>query len=60
MGAPLVSTSANFHGEPTTDNYEVVKENMGNYVDYIVEGSCGKYDQPSTIVDLVSGKNIRN
>ena len=32
---------------------------MGDMVDYIVEGPCGEQDQPSTIVDLISGKNIR-
>jgi L-threonylcarbamoyladenylate synthase len=59
LKAPLVSTSANFHGKPTINEYKIIREKMGDMVDYIVEGPCGEQDQPSTIVDLISGKNIR-
>ena len=59
LKAPLVSTSANLHGDPTINEYKMAREKMGDMVDYIVEGDCGEYDQPSTIIDLISGKSIR-
>ena len=59
LGAPLVSTSANLHGDPTINEYKIAREKMGDMVDYIIEGPCGEHDQPSTIIDLISGKRIR-
>ncbi|MBT5217224.1 MAG: tRNA threonylcarbamoyladenosine biosynthesis protein RimN, partial [Gammaproteobacteria bacterium] len=60
LGCPLVSTSANFHGDPTINEYKIVREKMGPMVDYIIDEPCGEYKKPSTIIDLVSGKSIRS
>ena len=59
LKAPLVSTSANLHGDPTINEYKIAREKMGDMVDYIIEGPCGEHHQPSTIIDLISGKSIR-
>ena len=59
LGFPIVSTSANLHGEqPCRSAYEV-QEIMGSQLDYIVFKKTGPFNNPSTIVDLSSGKTIR-
>ena len=56
---PIVSTSANLHGQNPCKSAEEVKKIMGSQLDYIVFKDTGPFNNPSTIVDLSSGKIIR-
>ena len=42
-------------------NYKskVLKKEFSEVLDYIVEGDCGRFSKPSTIIDIVTGKEIR-
>ena len=53
-GFPITATSANFSGGEEVTEVRYVKQD----VDYIVDGEC-KYKRPSTIVDLVNRKILR-
>jgi len=59
LGLPIVSTSANLHGENPCKSAEEVQKIMGSQLDYIVFKQTGPFNNPSTIVDLSSGKTIR-
>ena len=59
LGFPIVSTSANLHGEQPCRSADEVQEIMGSQLDYIVFKKTGPFNNPSTIVDLSSGKTIR-
>ena len=59
LGLPIVSTSANLHGEPPCRSADEVQKIMGSQLDYIVFKKTGPFNNPSTIVDLISGKTIR-
>jgi L-threonylcarbamoyladenylate synthase len=52
---PIVSTSANLHGEPDP----VTADEVSVDVDYLVDGGRAKYAGSSTIVDLHEYKIIR-
>ena len=56
---PIVSTSANLHGQSPCKSAAEVKKIMGSQLDYIVFKDTGPFSNPSTIVDLPSGKIIR-
>lgn len=57
---PVVSTSANFHGEPPKRRYLQVVRHFSGLVDYIVPGDAGPHKQPSEIRDARTGKVIRS
>ena len=59
MGLPIVSTSANLHGEKPCKSADEVEKIMGSQLDYIVFKPTGPFNNPSTIIDLSSGKTIR-
>ncbi len=59
FGAPLVSTSANLNGKPPARNAEEVRLQLGDLVDYVLEGAVGGLDKPSEIRDALTGKIIR-
>lgn len=48
MTGPIVSTSANLHGEKDP----VIAEEITIAVDYVLDGGRSRYGAPSTIVDL--------
>ena len=56
---PLVSTSANFSGEPPATSADQVQQRLGELVDYVVNGECGPQKRPSTIRDGLSGAVLR-
>ena len=60
LGLPIVSTSANLHGEQPCRSADEVEKIMGCKLDYIVFKKTGPFNNPSTIVDLSSGKTIRS
>lgn len=57
---PLVSTSANFHGETPKRRYLQVVRHFHGLVDYIVPGDAGPHSKPSEIRDARTGKVIRS
>jgi L-threonylcarbamoyladenylate synthase len=59
LGLPIISTSANRHGEAPCKSAAEVQKTMGSVLDYIIEGEKGLFERPSTIIDLCSGKTIR-
>lgn len=59
FGAPLVSTSANPAGLPPARTRQEVEQTLGSQVDYIMAGTVGTARQPSRIVDLLTGQEIR-
>ena len=59
LGLPIVSTSANLHGEQPCKSANEVQKIMGSQLDYILFKNTGPFNNPSTIVDLSSGKTIR-
>ncbi len=60
LGLPIVSTSANLQGEQPCRSADEVEKIMGSKLDYIVFKKTGSFNNPSTIVDLSSGKTIRS
>jgi len=59
LSFPIVSTSANYHGQEPLRNTEEVTLEMSSDLDYIIEGECGGFRRPSTIVNIVTGEEIR-
>ena len=55
----IVSTSANRHGQADLINMQEVEDELGNEVDYIVDGSVGGAEKASTIRDAISGEICR-
>jgi L-threonylcarbamoyladenylate synthase len=59
LGGPIVSTSANRHGEPTLSSAEAIRESLGDEIDGIVAGELGAAAGASEIRDLKTGQIIR-
>ncbi|HJM08751.1 MAG TPA: L-threonylcarbamoyladenylate synthase [Gammaproteobacteria bacterium] len=59
LGSPIVSTSANYHGETELKSFEEVQEVLLGIVDFIVEGSTAASSKPSRIVDILTNDVIR-
>ena len=59
LGFPIVSTSANYHGQAPLRKTEDVSLEMSSDLDYIIEGECGSFNRPSTIVNILTGQEIR-
>lgn len=58
-GSPLISTSANPAGrQPALRSWQV-RRYFGDGVDRLVAGQLGGHRQPSKIIDIVSGKQLR-
>ena len=50
---PLLTSSANHPGEPTSTNVDQAKKYFGNEVDFYVDGGDLSANQPSTIIRIV-------
>ena len=59
LGGPIVSTSANRHGEPTLKSAEAIRKSLGAEIDGIVDGELGGASGASEIRDLKTGQTIR-
>ncbi len=59
FGGPLVSTSANLHGETPCKTANEVRECFADRLDYILEGAVGDLDKPTPIYDALTGKVLR-
>jgi len=59
LSFPVVSTSANYHGQEPLKKAKDVSLEMSPDLDYIIEGECGSFSRPSTIVNILTGKELR-
>lgn len=58
-GEPIVSTSANISGSEPLGTISELKDTFLDKVDYILEEPCQGLNKPSTIIDALSGKVLR-
>jgi len=56
LGGPLVASSANLSGQPPAKSAEEVIRAFGNQLDLVLDGGPSQAVQPSTLVDVTSGK----
>lgn len=56
---PIVSTSANFSGQSPANTWQIVEQQFGQKVDYIIKGSTLGFSQPSVILDGLTGEIFR-
>ncbi|WP_203142085.1 L-threonylcarbamoyladenylate synthase [Marinobacter mangrovi] len=59
FGGPVVSTSCNPAGRPPARSRLQVARYFEDRLDYILPGALGRQRQPSRIIDLVSGRQLR-
>lgn len=59
FGGPIVSTSANRHGEPPARSAADVRAIFGDEPDGVLDAPLGGLDRPTPITDAVSGAIIR-
>lgn len=52
VGGPVVSSSANLHGEPPATTAEEVVAAFGNQLDLVLDGGPRRDSLPSTLVDM--------
>ncbi|HWG10674.1 MAG TPA: L-threonylcarbamoyladenylate synthase [Rhodanobacteraceae bacterium] len=59
FGGPIVSTSANRHGEPPSRSGDEAARIFGEQLDGILDGPTGGLARPTPIADALSGAIIR-
>ena len=59
FGGPIVSTSANRHGEPPARRAQDIVAVFGDELDGVLDAPLGGLDRPTPITDAVSGAIIR-
>lgn len=59
FGGPIVSTSANRHGEAPARSVQEIAAMFGNELDGVLDAALGDLDRPTPITDAVSGAIIR-
>jgi L-threonylcarbamoyladenylate synthase len=59
FGGPIVSTSANVHGQPPARNAEEVEAMFSEGLEGVLHGETGGLQRPTPIADAVSGVIIR-
>lgn len=57
---PVVSTSANVHGQEALNTADTVIEKFGSSVDLIIDGECDQLQTATPIFDGLSGKQLRH
>lgn len=60
IGSPLVSTSANFSGEPPSKSADALPSALCLALDYLLRGNCGSDPRPSRIIELATGNVLRD
>lgn len=60
FGGPIISTSANPAGKSPAMCLSDVRHYFGTNLDYILSGRTGGHTRPSQIIDLASGKVLRD
>ncbi|HKA25150.1 MAG TPA: L-threonylcarbamoyladenylate synthase [Candidatus Eisenbacteria bacterium] len=56
LGGPLVASSANLSGQPPAKSAEEVIRAFGNQLDLVLDGGPSQAVQPSTLIDVTSGR----
>ncbi len=59
FGGPIVSTSANRHGQPPAMSAADIRAVFGDEADGVLDAPLGGLDRPTPITDAVSGAIIR-
>ncbi|HEX7111123.1 MAG TPA: Sua5/YciO/YrdC/YwlC family protein [Mizugakiibacter sp.] len=59
FGGPIVSTSANRHGEPPVTTAAAVQATLGEELEAVLEGPVGGLDRPTPIRDALTDAIIR-
>jgi L-threonylcarbamoyladenylate synthase len=59
FGAPLVSTSANPHGDAPARDVATLARYFGDRLDGALDAALGDQERPTTIRDALSGAIIR-
>lgn len=59
FGGPIVSTSANRHGQPPARSAADIRRIFGDEPDGVLDAPLGGLDRPTPITDAVSGAIIR-
>lgn len=59
FGGPIVSTSANVHGQPPARSADECEAMFGSALDGILQGDTGGLSRPTPIADAVTGAIIR-
>lgn len=59
FGGAIVSTSANITGEPTITDLASLQEQFKSQISVIVDEPLGGYDQPSKIINSLTGEILR-
>ena len=57
---PIVSTSANLSGDEPAKTWQDIPSEFSDKIDFIVKGKTLGFDQPSTIIDALTGEIIRS
>lgn len=60
LGTPIVSTSANRAAEPPARDHWEVARRLGTELDFVVIGDTDVHGKPSIIIDLESGRVVRD
>ena len=60
FGKPIVSTSANLSGQDSAKSAQEVANVFGTQLDYILAGSIGASDKPSTIINPLTQEVFRS
>lgn len=56
LAGPITSTSANISGKPAPTTSYDAKRQMGNRVNFVLDGGRCKIKEPSTVIDLTEPK----
>jgi L-threonylcarbamoyladenylate synthase len=57
---PIVSTSANLSGREPAKTWQDIPNELSEKIGFIIKGNTLGFDQPSTIIDALSGDIIRS
>lgn len=60
VDVPLISTSANISGEESPTSLDQIPKEILDMVDFVFDGGETKLKRPSTIVDLPTGRVLRD
>ena len=58
LGSPITGTSANRSGLPPATTASEVREQLGNRVDYVLDGGAARSGVPSTVLDLTGSEPV--
>lgn len=58
VGEPFIATSANMSGSPSPKTAEEVAANLGNEIDYVIDGGPTEMGEDSTVVDVTGAAPV--